>query len=162
MQQWLHVFILLSIPFSIMPQGLAQAKTEKMVYLAFHWVGGQPKLKSFEVVPGKLKQGRMANLPGTFLHCKMKNAENQTIYETNLPAPDHWLTEVPTENGSMRRVKRPADTSDFYLRLPYFPGIQTLEVTRMSPAGNGQTFLKKPWISLRIDFDSKQGGAHEQ
>jgi len=133
----------------------ASNQPPKMAYLTLDLSSNPPKLQEVHIVPGRLKLPAQMNYLGNYVICRMKNAENATVFESVLPMPGFKVGEFEGPDGTLVRQEVALPSSKMLVRVPYIPGEHLLTLDQVIQVDGQKTQSK--WVRLILNFDSEAG-----
>jgi len=108
----------------------AQEQSSKILFLHLQWKENTIHLKSFSVVPGKIKQRRYKRAPVNYVRYETFSSDSQKIGEGMFPHPLRYLRHEYADRQKYSQAKLywgKADSIDFTIRVPYQDHLKTID-----------------------------------
>lgn len=105
---------------------LAQSGVDKILFIDFVLVKGQPFLTEMTIVDGKLKRIKQSPKRSNDIEFSVLSSEGKTLYQNSVENPAECVYEYPAGEGKIGRTTIKKDSTGFSIRIPYSFAINNL------------------------------------
>jgi len=138
-------FAILFLTSNIFSQGAG----DKILFLDFNFVNGEPSLVGMTVVDGKLKIRKNPPTTNAGIQFSVLSAEENVLYSNGIDDPSECAYEFPAGDGKIGRASIKKDTLNFSLRAPYSSSIEKI---RLNVLRSSSTLKKSQTQSSGFEF----------
>ena len=106
----------------------SQSTDNKILFLDFKFVNGNPELVGMKAVEGKLKKHKKIHSPNSGIEFTLLSAGDKILYQNIAEDPAECDYEYPAGDGKIGRTTIKQDTVCLTLRVPYSSGIEKIRL----------------------------------
>ncbi len=145
--------ILLLLAGNIFPQ----EASNKILFLDFNFVNGEPSLIGMTVVEGKLKVRNNPPTANSGIEFSVISAEENVLYKNTIDDPSECVYEYPAEEGKIGRASIKKDTLNFSLRVPYTSSIEKIRLNILNSSSSlNKSQVQSNGFEFTIDHNKIQ------
>jgi hypothetical protein len=126
---------------------------DRIALLKFRMTGGSISFAGAQVLPGKLRMPRQRVPVAGRLQVELLDAGGSELAATVIEHPSRQRYEYVDSDGQLKSVTVVSDTADFYVRVPYSPGIARArfqEIQSVEAAGGAAKVATRPLGTVEV------------